>query len=103
MTTSRAASVLALGLIVISTVAPSSLAQTPRPMRGEVFIARKTLVDPPPEAGGAAGMEYPTLVTTGGDHAFVREGIHLPEFVTIHEIGHNWFQGILASNEFEEA
>jgi len=62
-----------------------------------------TVVDPPPEAGGAAGMEYPTLITTAGDHAFVRDGIRLPESVTIHEIGHNWFQGILASNEFEEA
>lgn len=62
-----------------------------------------TVVDPPPDAGGAEGMEYPTLVTTGGDHAFMRDGIRIPEYVTIHEIGHNWFQGILASNEFEEA
>ncbi len=62
-----------------------------------------TVVDPPPEAGGAAGMEYPTLVTTAADHAFMREGLRFPEFVTIHEVGHNWFQGILASNEFEEA
>jgi hypothetical protein len=62
-----------------------------------------TVIDPPPEAAGAAGMEYPTVVTTGGDHAFMREGIRIPEFVTIHEVGHNWFQGILASNEFDEA
>ncbi len=62
-----------------------------------------TVIDPPPEAGGAAGMEYPTLVTTAGDHVFMRDGIHVPEYVTIHEVGHNWFQGILASNEFEEA
>jgi hypothetical protein len=62
-----------------------------------------TVVDPPPDASGAAGMEYPTLVTTAGDHALMRDGIHLPEYVTIHEIGHNWFQGILASNEMEEA
>jgi hypothetical protein len=48
-------------------------------------------------------MEYPTLVTTAGDTVFARDGIHIPEYVTIHEIGHNWFQGILASNEFEEA
>jgi hypothetical protein len=63
-----------------------------------------TVVDPPPDAaGGAGGMEYPTLVTTAGDTVFARDGIHIPEYVTIHEIGHNWFQGILASNEFEEA
>jgi hypothetical protein len=29
--------------------------------------------------------------------------MRLPEYVTIHEVGHNWFQGILASNEPEEA
>lgn len=58
-----------------------------------------TIVDPPPDAGGAAGMEYPTLVTTAGDHVFARPGVRLPEYVTIHEVGHNWFQGILASNE----
>lgn len=62
-----------------------------------------TVIDPPPEADGASGMEYPTLVTTGTDNVLMRPGIRVPEFVTIHEIGHNWFQGLLASNEFEEA
>jgi aminopeptidase N len=62
-----------------------------------------TVIDPPPEAMAAGGMEYPTLVTTAGDNVLMRPGIRLPEFVTVHEIGHNWFQGILASNEFREA
>jgi len=63
-----------------------------------------SVIDPPPDASGSAGgMEYPTLVTTAADHAGFRPGVRLPEFVTIHEIGHNWFQGILASNEVEEA
>ncbi len=62
-----------------------------------------TVIDPPPEAAGAAGMEYPTLVTTAGDHVFFRDGVRVPEYITIHEIGHNWFQGLLASNEAEEA
>jgi hypothetical protein len=48
-------------------------------------------------------MEYPTLVTTAGDSVFVRPGVRIPEYVTIHEVGHNWFQGILASNEPDEA
>jgi hypothetical protein len=30
------------------------------------------------------------------------EFIHMPEMVTIHEFGHAYFMGILASNEFEE-
>jgi hypothetical protein len=63
-----------------------------------------TVIDPPVEAAsGAGGMEYPTLVTTAGDGWYARPGIRLPEYVTIHEVGHNWFQGILASNEPVEA
>ena len=47
-------------------------------------------------------MEYPTLVTTitNIDH---KEYIQLAALVTIHEIGHNYWQGIFASNEFEES
>jgi hypothetical protein len=63
-----------------------------------------SVIDPPVDAAaGAGGMEYPTLVTTGEDSVFNRPGIRVPEYVTIHEIGHNWFQGLLASNEAEEA
>jgi len=62
-----------------------------------------TVIDPPLEAAGAAAMEYPTLVTTFGDSVFSRPGIRVPEYVTIHEVGHQWFQGMLASNEPEEA
>ncbi len=63
-----------------------------------------TVIDPPMDAAkGAGGMEYPTLVTTTGDTVFARPGFRLPEMVTVHEVGHNWFQGILASNEAVEA
>ena len=65
--------------------------------------ARMSIIDPPAGADGAGGMEYPTLVTTGGDSALMPEGMYLPEFVTVHEVGHNWFQGVLASNEVDEA
>lgn len=62
-----------------------------------------SVIDPPVDAeAGAGGMEYPTLVTTAGDSVFMRPGIRIPEYVTVHEVGHNWFQGILASNEPEE-
>jgi len=62
------------------------------------------VIDPPIDAWeGAGGMEYPMFVTTGGDSVFTRGGVRLPEYVTVHEVGHNWFQGILASNEPEEA
>lgn len=63
-----------------------------------------TVIDPPVEAmAGAGGMEYPTFVTTAGDSVFMRPGIRLPEYTTVHEVGHQWFQGMLASNEPEEA
>jgi hypothetical protein len=63
-----------------------------------------SVIDPPVDAAaGAGGMEYPTLVTTAGDSVFTRPGVRVPEYVTVHEVGHNWFQGLLASNEFEEA
>lgn len=63
-----------------------------------------SVIDPPMDAmSGAGGMEYPTLVTTAGDSVFARPGLRLPEYVTVHEVGHNWFQGMLASNEPIEA
>jgi hypothetical protein len=57
-----------------------------------------TLVHPPATASEAGGMEYPTLITTGGD-AWIPKGLHLPELVTIHEFGHQYFYGLLASHE----
>jgi hypothetical protein len=60
-----------------------------------------SIVVPPAGAGGAGGMEYPTLVT-----AFSAEkgspGYEL-ERTVVHEIGHQYWYGMVASNEFEEA
>jgi hypothetical protein len=56
---------------------------------------------PPAAMSGAGGMEYPMIVTTGGDG--LPDGLYIPEEVTVHEVGHNWFQGLLASNEVDEA
>lgn len=68
-----------------------------------------TLVDPPEGAEGAGGMEYPTLYTTSPVTAVpkplrmlgfdVRLG---GEFTTVHEFGHQYFQGLLASNEYAQ-
>jgi len=57
-----------------------------------------TLVHPPATAPEAGGMEYPTLITTGGA-SYVPDGLHLLELVTIHEFGHQYFYGLLASHE----
>jgi len=63
-----------------------------------------TVVDPAPGAMAAAGMEYPTFIT-GGSHALQAwwpfSEIRL-ESVIVHEFGHNYWQGMVASNEFEE-
>jgi hypothetical protein len=51
-----------------------------------------TAVDGDLSAGG--GMEYPniTVISSGGSK-------NLLEMVIMHEVGHNWFYGILGSNE----
>lgn len=58
-----------------------------------------TLVD---GVGGSNGMEYPTLITCGTVYKLPAWARYL-ELVTIHEFGHQYFYGLLASNEAEEA
>jgi hypothetical protein len=60
-----------------------------------------TIVDPPLKGLGSGGMEYTTMFTSES-FSGVPEFLHLPELATIHEFGHAYFMGILASNEFEE-
>jgi hypothetical protein len=65
-----------------------------------------TVVDPAPGAGGAGGMEYPTLITGGTSFLLNRwpfNGIRAVEMVTVHEFGHNFWYGLVGNNEFEEA
>ena len=61
-----------------------------------------TIVDPPITGSGSGGMEYPTFITAGSAWGLPEE-LRVIEMVTIHEFGHNYFMGLLASNEFEEA
>jgi hypothetical protein len=68
--------------------------------------AQLTVVSPPPGAAGAGGMEYPTLITTGAsrlDASPLLSWRATIEEVTVHEFGHQYFQGMVASNEFEQA
>ena len=65
-----------------------------------------TMVDPPRGAEGSGGMEYPTFITLGTAPLLNLppfDEIRLPEVVTVHEFGHQYFQGMIASNEFEES
>jgi aminopeptidase N len=70
---------------------------------------RLTVVDVPDAGEGAGGMEYPTLVTAGAmdllglGPAVVKAGWEKSlELVVIHEIGHQWWQSMVAFNEAEE-
>ena len=60
-----------------------------------------TLVDPAWNSA-SGGMEYPTLFT-GGAPWLAPEELQSPEGVTIHEAGHQFWYGLVANNEFEEA
>jgi hypothetical protein len=61
-----------------------------------------TVVDPPHGGGPAGGMEYPTFITA--DTAWwMFDGLKVPEFVVEHEFGHQYWYGMVATNEFEEA
>lgn len=68
-----------------------------------------TIVHPPDGAEGAAGMEYPTLFTTSAVQpiAWPVRALGLEErvsgvFTTVHEFGHQYFQGLLASDEYSQ-
>ncbi|MGF7034469.1 hypothetical protein J2T17_005420 [Paenibacillus mucilaginosus] len=60
-----------------------------------------SVVVPPEDGNGAGGMEYPTLITAWGAGE-ENPSLEL-ERVVVHEIGHQFFYGMVASNEFEEA
>ncbi|ADW68037.1 M1 family metallopeptidase [Granulicella tundricola] len=58
-----------------------------------------TLIDPEPDSQ-IGGMEYPTLVT--GD-TNVWDPSHVTELTAEHEFGHQYWYGMVATNEFEDA
>jgi hypothetical protein len=60
-----------------------------------------TVVDPEP-GSQAFGMEYPTFIT-GGTSWWVPNGFRYPEVVVEHEFGHQYWYGMVATNEFEDA
>jgi hypothetical protein len=65
-----------------------------------------TVVAPPPDGLRAGGMEYPTLITISGSRLLTVppfSRLSWIEVVTVHEVGHQYFYGVVGSNEFEEA
>lgn len=68
---------------------------------GEYPYPTLSFLSPPLNALEAGGMEYPTFFTAGAI-GFLPAGIRFSELVTIHEFSHNYWYGMVASNEFEE-
>ncbi len=61
-----------------------------------------TMLIVPPDAGGAGGMEYPKLFTVGAlGGSATPSCLHLVEIEALHELGHQWFQAMVATNEAE--
>ena len=58
-----------------------------------------TIVDVPGDTW-TGSMEYPTLITVRND-LNVPDGNRAPEWTVIHELGHQFWYGIVASNEME--
>ena len=51
---------------------------------------------------GGGGMEYPTFITVSLTN-FPPDKVRLNAMVIYHEMAHQWWYGMVASNEFEEA
>lgn len=68
---------------------------------GDYPYSTLSIVIPPGAGNGAGGMEYPTLVT-GAAAQTDNPGYDL-ERTLVHEIAHQYWYGMVASNEFEEA
>jgi hypothetical protein len=66
---------------------------------GKYPYGKLVLVHPPPNGARAGGMEYPMLVTTGGPWYGPLLGARYAELVTLHELAHQWFYGIVATDE----
>jgi len=60
-----------------------------------------SIVVPPASASGAGGMEYPTFITANAA-TNDKPGYEL-ERTVVHEIAHQYWYGIVATNEFEHA
>lgn len=68
---------------------------------GEYPYSTLSIVVPPAGGNGAGGMEYPTLVTAAA--AKDKSPGYGLERTLVHEIAHQYWYGMAASNEFEEA
>ena len=74
----------------------------PYPYEQITIVDPVAIVDAPSQGESTGGMEYPTLFTAGTRWRVAAAGTQ-PESVTVHEAGHQFWYGIVATNEFEHA
>ncbi len=107
------------GIRIVQLMHPKQVAEAPRHLEALVASFESmdrrfgaypwstiTVIHPPDTAKGAQGMEYPTLFTTSPVlripawlALFNFEERFAGVFTTMHEFGHQYFQGLLASDE----
>ena len=74
----------------------------PYPYPQLTIVDPVTTFNPDAQGEGTDGMEYPTLITAG-THWYNAWPDSWLEEVTIHEAGHQFWYGVVATNEFEHA
>ena len=74
----------------------------PYPYSQITIVDPVTIVNPAWQGESTGGMEYPTLFTAGTRWFASWIGTQ-PESVTVHEAGHQFWYGVVATNEFEHA
>ena len=74
----------------------------PYPYAQITVVDPVTIFNPARQGESTGGMEYPTLITAGTRWSAPARGTQ-PEAVTVHEAGHQFWYGIVATNEFEHA
>ena len=74
----------------------------PYPYEQITIVDPVTIFNPASQGGSTGGMEYPTLFTAGTRFWVPARGTQ-PESVTVHEAGHQFWYGLVATNEFEDA
>lgn len=74
----------------------------PYPYEQITIVDPVTVFNPSVQGASTGGMEYPMLFTAGSRWKLLAHELR-PESVTIHEAGHQFWYGIVATNEFEHA
>ena len=74
----------------------------PYPYSQITIVDPATIFNATSQGESTGGMEYPTLFTAGTRAIAPSTGTQ-PESVTLHEAGHQFWYGVVATNEFEHA